>query len=435
MVLRQIIDFINAHSLVLLVFFVLVGVGLILFVALPPFRGLRIRVKIRLGRLRSKLGHYWYSLIGVVRLFSAMKMLILVLAGIGVLIFLVLLVIDAWNIYVATPHGLPELGLPFPLWRLLFVMGWILGALMSFFMKPKVKKFADKVNAKPNVFYVFGSNQLTEMLLNKLMALGMGVKTALIAGKKRLWVENLPGEINKLILDNPEELKTDTLYEIVTFSNASRVIVLVDNPDLAGHIITNVRKRNPDVELILLSNNKPAFLDLSAGKFENVQIIEDTEAILRELTGKLALGYDRPNVIALPSPREYVGRSPTLLEKDFKRHVKVLGIRRNGSIIETNQLQKGDHILLYIGKSEILGELLQLTGELTVREKESAKKEEPEEIEIEVEKLDKDHLEEGEMPKKEGEEEPKEATDREEEKEDRASEAFGKVMKKREEDR
>lgn len=320
-----------------------------------------------------------------------MKILFLVLAGIGFLLFLALLTIDAWNMYIAPSSGLPQIGFPFPMYRILFVMGWILGAVMSFFTKPKVKKFADKVKAKPRMIYVFGSNRLTEMLLNELLNLGMGMRTSLIAGRKRLWIENLPEGINKLILDNLEELETETLYNIIQFENAKRVIILVDDSNLAGNILTNVRKVNPEVEVLLLSNNKPAFLDLSAGKIENVQIIEDSEAILRELTGQLALGYERPDVISLPVPSAYVNRSPSLIEKDFKKGLKVLGTERNEKILkDVSKLQADDHILLYLQNTKVLADLLQLSNELKTPRKEAqpskgepSKKDEQEEKEEE----------------------------------------------------
>lgn len=448
MVLEKIIDFVNAYSFILMISLGSILLGLLLFLILPPLRGVRTRLSIKIGRLRNQLSHYWYSMIGVVRIFSAIKILILVLAGLGFLLFLILIVIDAWNMYI-TPYGLPQLGLPFPMWRILFVMSWILGALMSFFTKPKVKKFADKVNAKPSMFYIFGSNRLTEMLIDKLVSLGMGVRTALIAKEPRLWIENLPEEINNLILDNPEELRNETLYDILGFANAEKVIVLVEDPDLAGNIITNVRKMNPEVELTLLSNNKPPFLDLSAGQIQNVSIIEDTEAILRELTGKLTLGYERPNVISLPVPSAYVNNSPELFEKDFKKKLKVLGIKRNGEIKQEDTLGKEDHVLLYLKDSEVLGDLLQLAG-LTVKKRErkqeaekKKEKEEKEEIEEPEKKPEKKSTEElEEPPEREAEQEvttKEEKTGEKEEQvqtteeEDKPSKAFGKALENEEE--
>lgn len=438
MILEKLMAFLEAYQLPILVFLGVLALFLLLFMTLPPLRGLRVRTKIKVERIVNRIKHYYYSLIGVVRLFSAIKILLLVFIGLGFLIFLILLVIDAWNMFLVS-HGLPKLGLPFPLWRIFFVMGWILGALMSFFTKPKVKKFADKVAAKPSMIYLFGSNRLTEMLLNKLMSLGMGVRTALIAEKKRLWIENLPAEINTLILDDPQELKSDTLYDIVQFKNASKIIVLIEDPDLCGNILTRVRKVNQEVELLLLSNNKPAFLDLSTGRIEKIEVIKDTNAILRELTGKLALGYQRPDVISLPLPPTYEGRPPSSIEKDFKERVKVLGIKRNGDIKDTTELRSGDQILLYLKDAKVLGDLLHLTKGLEIPEEESmqemerekAKQEPPPAPEKTVTEEDSTKVPEEQEEKKEEGEDVASEKETEREKERKATNVFSELEEKK----
>lgn len=441
LILEKITAFFETYQLPILIFLGMLALSFLLFQTLPQLRGLRVRARIKRRRTVTKLKHYYYSMLGVVRLFSAIKILLLVFIGIGFLLFLTLLAIDAWNTFLV-PRGLPKIGLPFPLWRIFFVMGWILGALMSFFTKPKVKKFADKVAAKPSMIYIFGSNRLTEMLLNKLMSLGMGVRTALIAEKKQLWIEQLPEEINTLILDDPEELKSDTLYEIIQFNNASKIISLVEDPDLCGNLLTRVRKVNPEVELLLLSNNKPPFLDLSTGRFEKVEVIKDTTAILRELTGKLALGYQRPDVISLTLPPIYEGRSPSLIEKDLKKRVKVLGIKRNGELKDITELRSGDQILLYLKEEKVLGDLLQLrkgmdTGITKAESKQGIKMEEakktppttPEKIGSEESSI---KASEGKEEEKEKDEEETSEKEPEKEKEKKATNAFSGLKEKRE---
>ncbi len=330
-------------------------------------RKYRIYLKIRWRMLYSFAKHLYYDLLYLVKLTELLKVVLAIVLVIGFIGVLVLGFIAFWNTYFVKYLGLKPLILPLPqqLLSSRFNIFWIAGAaggsLLSMFIKPKLDKFADKVSAKPKMIYIFGSNVLTEKLIKSLVDLGIGPMIALIAEKKYYWIEDLGKTVDVLILDSPDELRMPTLYDKIKFTNAIKVISLVEDPELNQHIILNVRRNNPDVEIVILSRNRPYILDLVGDHVKNITVIEDLETITREIIRRLALGFIYSPVIEAPTPKEYVNKKPSDIEKDFNGKVVVLGVKRNNEIIPSPEtIEPNDVLIMYLVDPGVLREFLQL---------------------------------------------------------------------------
>jgi len=377
-------------------------VFIILFFKLNTFRKYRIWLKIR-WRFGIKLfKHFYYDVIYVIKLTAFLKTLVFVGLGLGFIFILVIGLIYFWNYYLveliyeltgisAGRINLPAYSKLFGQFNIFWILGAAGGSLLSVFIKPKLDKFADKVNAKPYMIYIFGSNTLTQKVVSELIKLGLGPMVALIAERKYYWIEELGKSIDILILDSPEELRMPTIYDRIKFQNALKVISLVDGPEDNQHIIINIRRNNPSVEIITLSRNKPYILDLVGEEMRNITLIEDFETITREIIRRLALGFIYAPVIECPVPEDYINRTPKELESDFEGKIKILGVRRGTDIIMPEKFNSGDRLLMYITNEQVLREFLQLipviipeevtpevTEGISVDMEESQKEKEPE---------------------------------------------------------
>lgn len=303
----------------------------------------------------------------IVRLTEFIKTFIIIGIFIGLIILIALYVIMLYNIYLAVKYNLPTVKIDFGRFSPLFILGWIAGSLLSVFLKPKLERFADRVNAKPQMIYIFGSNDLTRNLVRNLISLGFGPMTALIAEKSYYWIEALGPQVDLLTLDVPDELKVETLYQKVTFKNAIKVVILIDDPELSQHVLVNVRKVNPDAPIIVLSQYKPPIIDLVGEHVQGIQIINDIETIVNEIIRRLALGFDYAPVIEAYAPEDYVGKSFEDLEYDFNYKVKVLGVKREGQILQQTKIEKNDKIILYLLDRKILREFLSLIPKVEIK--------------------------------------------------------------------
>ncbi len=378
--------------LALLIFIVF----LILFLKLEFFRKYRMMLKIRWNYGMRLFKHLYYEGIYLVRLTAFIKTLIIIGVALGFIILLIFVIIYFWNEYIVffanivlnmnlSTISFPNFGGLMGRFNIFWILGAIGGSLLSVFIKPKLDKFADKVNAKPNMIYVFGSNTLTQRVINEFIKLGIGPLIALIADRKYYWIEELGKIVDVLILDSPEELRMPTIYDKIKFKNALKVISLVDSSEDNQHIILNVRRNNPNVEIIVLSRNKPYILDLVGEKLENITVIEDLETITREIIRRLALGFIHAPVIESYVPEDYIGKAPKLLEEDFNGKIKVLGVKRDSTIIFPNKLEKDDKLIIYLLHEKAIQEFLQLLplekSEIMIAEEESVKEQVAEEPE------------------------------------------------------
>ena len=363
----------------------------IIFQKVEKFRKYRVWLKIRWNASMKFFKHMYYDVIYLIRLTAFIKTLLYIGIVIAFLILIGLGLIYIWNEYfyyffVKILHfnvskiELPDMRTLFSRFNIFWILGAIGGSLLSVFIKPKLEKFADKVNAKPYMIYIFGSNTLVQKLINELIRLGLGPMVALFADRKYYWIEDLGKAVDVLILDSPDELRMPTIYDKITFKNALKVISLVDSPEDNQHIILNVRRNNPDVEIIVLSRNKPYILDLVGTSIQNITIIEDLDTISREIIRRLALGFIYAPVIESFVPEDYIGRTPRDLEEDFGGKIKVLGIKRGGRIINAIDIKFEEHdkLLLYLADENVLREFIHLIPVKTPEEalKEEAVKEE-----------------------------------------------------------
>jgi len=296
----------------------------------------------------------------IIRLTAFIKTFIIIGAVLGLLFLIALYIISLWNAYIVPRYGLPEVRINFQRFSPFFIIGWLGGMLMSVFLKPKLERFADRVRAKPLMIYVFGSNEMTRRLVNSLIDLGLGPMIALIAEKSLYWIESLGAQLDLLILDTPEELKVETLYEKIEFKNALKIVILVEDRELSQHILVNIRKVNKSSEIIILSQFKPPIIDLAGPYTYNIRIINDIETITNEIIRRLALGFDYAPVIEAKVPNDYIGLPLTSIEEDFNQKVKVLGVKRGNDIMFPDKFQEGDHVLLYLLDKKALREFLAL---------------------------------------------------------------------------
>ncbi len=342
------------------IFILAVLVFILSFFKLKRFRKYRIKFKIIYNQTNMYIKHLYYMGKYIIRLTELIKTFIALGIFIGIIFLIGLYVINLINTYLVPMYGMKPIKLDLGRFSPLFVLGGIGGMLVNVFLKPKLERFADRVNAKPLMIYVFGSNEMTRRLVSSLIQLGLGPMTALISEKSMYWIESLGANLDLLILDNPDELKAETLYERIGFKNALRVVILVEDRELSQHILVNVRKVNPDIEIIILSQYKPPIIDLAGSYAYNIRIINDIETISNEIIRRLALGFDYAPVIEADVPEDYINENPNAIEEDFNFKVKVLGVKRENEIITTDKLKKGDKILLYLKDRTALREFLTL---------------------------------------------------------------------------
>jgi len=358
----------NVIPLILLTVFILF---LIAFFKLEAFRKYRVWFKIRWNYGMRTFKHLYYEGLYLIRLTAFLKTLLFVGIGLGFIFLLIITIIFFWNEYIVFAAKyffnveifeikLPEYKELFSRFNIFWIFGAIGGSLLSVFIKPKLEKFADKVNAKQCMIYIFGSNTLAQKIVNEFIKLGIGPMVALIADKKYYWIEDLGKAVDILILDSPEELRMPTIYDKIKFKNALKVISLVDSPEDNQHIILNVRRNNPDVEIIVLSRNKPHILDLVGQNVQNITVIEDLDTITREIIRRLALGFIHAPVIESYVPEDYIGKTPKVLESDFNGKIKILGVKRGGEIVFPETLDANDRLIIYLMDDKILKEFLQL---------------------------------------------------------------------------
>jgi len=242
----------------------------------------------------------------------------------------------------------------------LYAMGFIMGTAISAFMRPKLEKFIEKVKTKKTVIYVFGSNEIARRFVKSMCEFGFGPMIALVAEKEKPWMSKYKSQIDFLSLDDPDVLKDSTIYEKMEFKNAVKILILVDDKELAQHILLNIRKNNPTVSIILLSRNKPPLLDLSGVDISNIQVIDDIDITHRELIRQISIGFMYANAVETMVPEDYIGKNPGNIEVDFNHRIKVLGVKRGHTILFPDELREGDILILYLVDVRALKEFLQL---------------------------------------------------------------------------
>ena len=333
----------------------------------------RIRYTIFRNRLGRHIKHFAHDLIYIIRISALVRLLIYFMLLIGIVLFITLTFYILYNQFLVNIIS-PYIGLkPFKLsassvmgtifsrqTNPIYAVGFLFGMALSAFMRPKIEKFVEKVKTKKSMIYVFGSNEVTRMFVKTLCDFGFGPLVALIAEKEKPWMDSFRASIDLLPLDDPDILRDPTIYSRIGFHNALNILILVDDRELAQHILLNIKKVNPDVDVILLSRNKPPILDIVGDFLTGIRIIDDIEITYRELIRQISIGFRHANAVETPVPKEYIGRTPSDLETDFNQRLKVLGVKRGERIVMPERFTDKDIIIIYLLNPKALQEFLQL---------------------------------------------------------------------------
>ncbi|MHA1170249.1 MAG: hypothetical protein ACTSRU_20675, partial [Candidatus Hodarchaeales archaeon] len=221
---------------------------------------------------------------------------------------------------------------------------------MSFFKKRRVKKFAQQVAEKECTIFVFGSDIYAEILVERLVEMGVKDKVALISDKNMLWIEELEDEITVLVEEREEEYGKPLIYSTVGFNLAEKIIILHSDQKMIQNILSFV-KSGEDTKIILLSQHAPPFVHyLSRAKKGQIIISDDIENIVTQLYELLDLNLTKPPVIDVPAPKGMIGMPADVFKISG---VELLKILRDGKIYPLeNRVIKGDRLLIYLYNGE-----------------------------------------------------------------------------------
>jgi|GEM_PF-3253729 len=356
--------------LVLLLGFI---VFLVIFFKTDLLRKYRIRYKIYRNRLMRFIKHLYNYAKYLVKIADLLKLILYFVIFILFVISITIVMIFFYNQYlVPLLSAIAELQpIYFSLSGMvktmfssrmnpLYFIGFLFSAVLSAFMRPKLEHFAVRVKSKKAVVYVFGSNEITYQFVKSMCDFGFGPLIALIAEKEKPWMTEIKSHIDLLTLDTPEVLADSVLYRKIGFQNALKILILVENSELAQHILVNIRKVNPKAEIVILSRNKPPLLDFVGDQIENIIILDDIDLTSRELVRRLSLGFVYANAVEVLVPKDYIGREPKDIEDDFNHRIKVLAVKRRGRIYIPEKLEPDDILILYLVDTAALKEFLQL---------------------------------------------------------------------------
>jgi hypothetical protein len=236
----------------------------------------------------------------------------------------------------------------------------------GFRQKKKFKKFAEDVSEateqRLDIIYVLGFNEIAERFVGRLIELGAENRIAIISPKELLWMSELPEAIKVLIEEREEEFLKPGMYEAIGFSNAEKIVILLEDPKIIQSILNHVRAQT-DAEIIMLSRFAPQFVKYISRtqKEARVRIVEDVRPIARELLEFFEVDISFPPVYSIPVDKEWIG----LITADLKiPGCVILKIEREiGDKVEFitpqgQKLQDGDKIVLYITKQGSLRDLV-----------------------------------------------------------------------------
>ncbi len=353
--------------------FVLTTCFFLLFFRTDIMRRKRIKYLIIKNKLLRIVKHWIHDMIYIVRISALLTMLLYLIIFVGIIALIIASFYLLYNQFIVNMLGgalnlKPVTFSPSSLLGTLFsgrtnplyAIGFLFGTALSAFLRPKLEKFIEKVKTKKTLIYVFGSNEITRHFIESICAFGFGPLLALIAEKERPWMDKYRSIIDLLVVDDPEVLKDPTVYSKIGFQNAINVLILVDDRELAQHILLNIRKTNPNVQVLLLSRNKPPILDVVGEHLKNIKVIDDIDITNRELVRQISLGFVYANAVETIIPREYIGKTPNDLESDFNFRLKVLGVKRGDLILLPDKFEAEDIVILYLHDPKALREFLQL---------------------------------------------------------------------------
>jgi hypothetical protein len=211
-----------------------------------------------------------------------------------------------------------------------------------------INKYRDKVNARKDITYIFGSSKPAEQFLFEMVhRYGYEERVSLIADSDLLWIRKLKAFIDVYVVEDMKEFEKPNLYEIIGFKNATRIMILTESIELNQNILTNLRQVRPDVEIILLSQFAPNFVFSDLVKDENLILIEDLDVTVQGLVLSLSLDFDFPQTSELDVPRSYVGKSGDTMSFDIPK-LEVILIKRGDELLpSTEKMLPDDRIVVY----------------------------------------------------------------------------------------
>lgn len=266
------------------------------------------------------------------------------------------------------------------IFRLAAALIGIVTIIVRLMVQSPINKYKDKVNARKDVTYVFGSSKPTEQFLYEMIfQYGYEEKVSLIADADLLWIRKLKALIDVYVVEDKREFEKPNLYEMVGFKNASRIMILSESVEINQNILTNIRQVRPDVEIIILSQYAPAFVFSDLIEDENLTLIEDLDVTVEGLVLSLSLDFRFPQSAEIDVPRTFIGHTGDDLSSDIP-NLEVVLIRRNNELFPSNEkLISGDRIILFYQGSFDMKRINRVVTELPHKSK---KKSQPDTEEI-----------------------------------------------------
>ncbi len=234
---------------------------------------------------------------------------------------------------------------------------------MRGFFKSTTEKFAEKVESKEKVIYIFGASIFSEDIVQEMVSMALTEKIALISEKDLLWVKETSKKgIDVLIEEKKEEFERSELYKTIGFKNAEKILILSEDKVLNQNIFLHVRKQNPNVGIVMLERLSPPFIEAIGGPVANLQILKDVDAVTRDLILSLSLEVSYAPVLWMQAPPSFVGEKGTII-KDVVSGIEVLKIKRGNDLIDpSTKILRKDQLLLYIHDEKDLPKIISLLG-------------------------------------------------------------------------
>lgn len=256
-------------------------------------------------------------------------------------------------------------------------------------IKSPIAKYRDKVNARKDVTYIFGSSKFAEkFLFEMIFQYGYEERVSLIADADYLWIRKLKSLIDTYVVEDIKEFEKPNLYEIIEFKNASRVMILTESIELSQNILTNIRQVRPDVEIIIPSQFTPAFLFSDLVNDKNLKIIDDLETTIQGLVLSLNLDIHQPQSAEIDVPKTFLGWSGDDMTSDVPS-VEVVAVKRNGEILDSSAiLQPGDRVVVFYIGNYFMKMANRLVTEFPYKKKSKKKKKEKDKEEKEIVEVD-----------------------------------------------
>ncbi|MHA1978421.1 MAG: hypothetical protein ACW98F_05230 [Candidatus Hodarchaeales archaeon] len=292
---------------------------------------------------------YFIPLGDLLILFSMIILIVLVILGSIVLVFPFIL-----SILINPAFGEEFQSGLFTWWddnfdfRIVASIIGVVTIVVRLMVQSPINKYQDKVNARKDVTYIFGSSKPAEQFLFEMVhRYGYEERVSLIADSDLLWIRKLKAFIDVYVVEDMKEFEKPNLYDIIGFKNATRVMILTESVELNQNILTNMRQVRPDVEIILLSQYAPNFVFSDLVKDENLILIEDLDVTVQGLVLSLSLDFDFPQTSEIDVPRTYVGKTGDTMSFDIPK-LEVILIRRGDNLLpSTEKMSPDDRIVVY----------------------------------------------------------------------------------------